>query len=199
MNMAAYNIRRKAQNADIEKHLATIENKVAESDQIINNLLFYSRLKSPHYEMIKIADIIEECAIAMEKQGKREAMLCINLEPIKDVIIEADPLQVREVFNNILNNAQDAVQPEKGRINIIAKNEDEYIKVVIEDNGEGISRDNLDRIFDPFFTTKSKGTGLGLSICRQIVNIHGGEIGVESELGKGTSISVSLPKQSEKG
>ncbi|MDD5491480.1 MAG: PAS domain S-box protein [bacterium] len=193
MSMAAHNIRRKANNQDIEKHLATIEKKVVESDQIINNLLFYSRLKSPHYEFFKISDIIDECTVLLAKQGKKETKINKKLDPIKNVQIEADPLQVKEVFNNILNNAVDAVPTGAGQIVVTAGNNEEYVKVTIEDNGNGIDPHNLDKIFDPFFTTKAKGTGLGLSVCKQIVNMHGGHISVQTELGKGTAVSVSLP------
>ena len=121
-----------------------------------------------------------------------------NLDSIKGITIEADPLQIREVFGNILNNAFDAIPAEKGQIKIMAENEDEFIKVTIEDSGVGIAKDILEKIFEPFFTTKAKGTGLGLSVCRQIINMHEGEIGVKSELGQGTSFIVRLPKKERK-
>jgi signal transduction histidine kinase len=85
--------------------------------------------------------------------------------------------------------------PEKGRIKILSENKDEFIKVVVEDNGTGIDEEILDKIFDPFFTTKAKGTGLGLTVCRHIINMHDGEINVNSKLGKGTSFIVSLLKK----
>lgn len=197
ISVAVHNIRRKAKMPDLDKHLDNINKKVMESDQIINNLLFYSRLKPPHFEPIRIAEIIEECMESLGKEVEKEVLITRNLKSIKDVLVEADPLQLREVFNNILNNAYDAVPPEKGRINILAENMGGSVKVVIEDNGHGIDKDILDKIFDPFFTTKAKGTGLGLSICKQIVTMHGGEISVESEPGKGTTISVRLPKKKD--
>ena len=199
INLAAHNIERKAGAPEIEKNLANIHKKVIEGDQIINNLLFYSRLRLPHYENIKIAEIIEEFAEACEKHSKKGIIVTTDLKPISDVMIAADPLQLREVFNNLLNNAQDAVQPEKGRISVLAKNEKDFIKLSIEDNGTGIERDDLVKIFDPFFSTKTKGTGLGLSISKHIIDMHGGEILVESEAGKGTIINVRLPKNKENG
>ncbi|MGE5197324.1 MAG: sensor histidine kinase, partial [Deltaproteobacteria bacterium] len=195
ISMAVHNIKRKAQNPDLDKHLVNIDKKVTESDQIINNLLFYSRLKPPRYENINISDILEECADLLEKQGRKDVKIIKNINPIKDLLIEADPIQIKEVFINILNNAQDAVPSVKGQIKIIAKNKDEFIEVTIEDNGAGIDKDILDKVFDPFFTTKAKGTGLGLSVCRQIVNMHEGEIGIKSEAGQGASITVRLPKK----
>jgi len=198
IQIAAANIKRKANNPELEKHLINIEKKIAESDQIINNLLFYSRLKQPHYESIKIIDIIKESTEAVEQKKKKQIMVIKNLDSLDGINIEADPFQIKEVFNNIFNNALDAVAYEKGEIKITAENEDEFIKLVIQDNGPGIDKGILDKIFDPFFTTKSKGTGLGLAVCKQIINMHHGEIGVKSELGQGTSIIVRLPKKERK-
>jgi signal transduction histidine kinase len=199
IQIAVHNIKRKVQNPnDIDKHIVNIDKKVGESDQIINNLLYYSRLKLPHYESIDIFDIIEECADVMEHQKEKEVTVTKNLDFLKGVSIEADSLQIKEVFNNILNNALDAIPAEKGQIKITAKNEEEFIKLIIEDNGHGVEKDNLDKVFDPFFTTKAKGTGLGLSVCKQIINMHDGEIEVKSELGQGTSVAVRLPKKERK-
>ncbi len=198
IQMAAANIKRKADNPDLDKHLANIAKKVGESDQIINNLLFYSRLKSPHYENISILDVIEDSINALEQKKKKEVAVVKNLDPLKGVSIEADPLQLAEVFNNVLNNALDALPAEKGQIRIAAENKKEFIKVSIEDTGSGIAKDILDKIFDPFFTTKAKGTGLGLSVCKQIINKHEGEIVVKSDPGRGTSVVIRLPKRANK-
>jgi signal transduction histidine kinase len=194
IGMAAHNIKRKANNPDLEKHLANIAKKVTESDLIINNLLFYSRIKPPHHEKVKPREILEECIDALKKQGKNGLSLQESLDPIRDTMIEADPVQLREIFNNVLNNARDAVQLKEGLIRITAQEEGRFLAVSVEDNGSGIGKDIVDRIFDPFFTTKAKGTGLGLAVCRQIVDMHQGEIRVKSEPGKGTSILVRLPK-----
>lgn len=192
--MATHNVRSKAKNPDIERHLGSIDRSVAESEQIIDNLLYYSRLKPPHYERINIFDILEECADGLDKKSKKEIMVIKKMESINGLLIEADPIQIKEVFNNILNNACDAVPSEKGQIKITAENEDKLIKVVIEDNGAGINQDILEKIFEPFFTTKAKGTGLGLAVCQQIIKAHGGEIGIKSDAGQGASFMVRLPK-----
>jgi signal transduction histidine kinase len=67
------------------------------------------------------------------------------------------------------------------------------VQIRISDTGVGIPADQLDKIFDPFFTTKREGTGLGLSVCHGIIHLHEGEIDVQSEAGKGTTVSVRLP------
>lgn len=194
IGMASFNIRRKAKNPDLDKHLANIEKKIYESDQIINNLLYYSRIKPPHYELVDICDIVKECAAEKKKQFKNMISISVMIKALKDALIGADPLQIREVFSNIIDNACDAVVARKGRIKITIIEEGSYIKVSIADNGQGIEKECLSRVFDPFFTTKAKGTGLGLSVCSQIITMHKGLIEIQSQSEKGTVVTISLPK-----
>lgn len=103
--------------------------------------------------------------------------------------------QLEQVFLNILKNSIDSFTACRGRIDISITTvvETSEIILVFADNGEGISQDKLNRIFDPFFTTKPKGTGIGLSICKQLIEMYGGRIEVDSELQAGTSVRVILP------
>ncbi len=195
ISMAAANIKTKAAGAPIERQLHTIEKKVGESDQIINNLLFYSRLRPPQCEKMEIHGILEECLDSLQAQLKKKIFIAKDLEPVKAVAISADPLQLKEVFNNLLNNAVDAVSDSEGSIEMHAAEEEQNVRVRIRDNGHGIDKRDLERIFDPFFTTKSKGTGLGLTVCNQIIEMHGGTIEVASLPGKGTTVTVTLPKK----
>ena len=113
---------------------------------------------------------------------------------MQDILIEADSLQMAEIFNNVLNNACDAIPPSTGKIEITGTLEEGAIKIVIKDNGAGIKPDDMDKVFDPFFTTKSKGTGLGLSVCLQIINLHEGKIELQSKEGEGTTVTITLPR-----
>lgn len=200
IQMATYNIRRKAQNPLLDKHMVTIENKVDESEQIISNLLFYSRIKPPRYENVHIYKIINECVgLVRRRFAKERISLNLELNSIKRINIEVDPLQIKEVFINVLNNAYEAVEKNTGHLEVRADNSNGYISLTVKDNGSGISEEDLSRIFDPFFTTKAKGTGLGLTVCRQIIHFHGGEISVSSVKGKGTEVKIDLPLKKENG
>ena len=109
-------------------------------------------------------------------------------------VIQADPVQLKQVFLNLLYNAIEAM-PDGGTIGVktIYDKNANTIKIEISDTGKGIDKGTLSDIFKPFFTTKSKKTGLGLAISRRIVEEHGGSISVASNPGSSTSFSVSMP------
>ncbi|MFA5500784.1 MAG: ATP-binding protein, partial [Candidatus Omnitrophota bacterium] len=194
--LAIANIKRKAGGPLLEKHITNIEKKIGESDNIISNLLFYSRIKPPQYESVNINNIIEECVEHVSEQYKsKEISLGIKIDKTKDILIKADPIQIKEVFSNILNNAADALPESGGKIEISAENKEGSIELSIKDNGIGIDKEHLDKIFEPFFTTKAKGTGLGLSVCKQVIELHDGIIKIESHPGKGTQVKIVLPKK----
>jgi PAS domain S-box-containing protein len=197
INMAVHNIMRKTDGARFAGHLARISKKVRESDQIIDNLLFYSRIRAPHYEDVDINPLIKECvesARRVSASGKRISFRK-KLHPTRHVLIQADPLQMAEVFNNILNNACDALPESGGVVEILTDSDEQSVRITFTDNGVGMDARDLQRIFDPFFTTKARGTGLGLTVCYQIVNLHDGTIEVESQPGKGTQVRVTLPRK----
>ncbi len=109
--------------------------------------------------------------------------------------IECSPSQINQVFLNIITNAAQAIESH-GEIVITTRLDDpEHVSIRIIDTGCGISPENLSKIRDPFFTTKEvgTGTGLGLSIVDEIIRSHGGELVVESQVGKGSAFTVVLP------
>lgn len=201
IKMAAYNITKKSKDPTLAKHLDNIDAKVDESDQIINNLLFYSRLQAPHYEQIEIYWILKESAD--HACGMRKHVSFVRqYKALKGLKVEVDALQMRELFNNVINNACDAVaDTPRGRIVLkgdVSEREGLFT-VTVRDNGTGIEKEYLDRVFDPFFSTKAKGTGLGLTVSSHIVNLHGGKMSVKSAKGRGTTVTISIPLRRKKG
>ncbi len=110
--------------------------------------------------------------------------------------IRCHPNQINQVFMNLLVNAAHAIDGQ-GAITIRTEAAGDTVRIHISDSGVGIPRENIEKIFDPGFTTKGVGvgTGLGLSICFKIAKDHGGSIGVQSEVGKGTTFTLTLPLQ----
>jgi len=198
IQLATYNIKRKAANPLLDKHLFNIEKKVSESGQIIDNLLFYSKLRPPKYEGVDIYDAVNDClALVKKRRPGQKILIYRDISRIKKLRVEADPLQIKEVFNNILNNAYDALPESRSRIEVAAGIDHRILVIRIKDNGEGMDEETIQRACDPFFTTKARGTGLGLAVCKQILNFHKGEISISSTKGIGTTVTVTLPVKRE--
>ncbi|MBN2531508.1 MAG: PAS domain S-box protein [Spirochaetales bacterium] len=192
---AIYNIKRKSQNIEIEKHIKNIKAKVEESEQIINNLLSYSKFKIPRRVEIPIFNFLNELFDdIISKNIKDNIALKRNFEVLKDTIIRIDPFQIREVLNNIVNNAYQSLPPADGCIEIMGSfSNNNQLYLHIKDNGKGIEKEDLEKIFNPFFTTRSKGTGLGLTICKELIKLHNGTIEIQSRKGQGTTVKITLP------
>ncbi len=117
------------------------------------------------------------------------------LIPDYSITIFADKSQLIRVFTNIIQNATQAIpEDRKGNISlVVSKVKDNYIRVTISDNGEGISKEKGEKLFQPYFTTKTSGTGLGLAMCKDIMEQFGGKITYESVEHEGTSFHIDLP------
>ena len=136
-------------------------------------MLEFARSDTSRHRTVQVNDIIESSMLIIEKDFNK-ASIEIHRNLAKDAKpITANPMQIQQVFLNILLNAKDAM-PEGGKVTVETENRDKYLIVNISDTGSGIAKEVLSKIFDPFFTTKvvGKGTGLGLSICYGIINAH---------------------------
>jgi signal transduction histidine kinase len=193
IQLAVFNIKKKIKEGVLfERSLETIEKKVSQSDKIISDLLSYSKLRAPHLEPVDLHALVLECIT--EAQTYRNNVSFGGTDSLKGISVEADPLQMQEVLTNLIHNAMDAVSDKKGNIEIYGGTDTKDIVLSFKDNGTGISQEDLENVFRPFFSTKPRGTGLGLAVCLQIVKMHGGSITIESDAGKGTMVTVRLPK-----
>lgn len=191
---AVFNVKRKNKDPALEKHLNNIEKKIIESDQIINNLLNYSNIKNPVFENININDLLEESIATLKTRFfKNEIIIEKKTDMLKDKLIKIDPLQIKEVLANILNNSCEALPQDKGKIVIKGNIKDNFAVISIRDNGKGIEKKDIEHIFEPFFTKKTKGTGLGLSICKDMIELHNGKIFIKSKKNIGTTLTINLP------
>ncbi|MFP4472519.1 MAG: PAS domain-containing protein [Candidatus Omnitrophota bacterium] len=195
ISMAVFNLQRKIKQDSARKNLKSIESKVIEGERIIENLLFYSRLRTPDYGRVRLQNLVLHCVEGTRiKPGNGNIdFQTKKIGMIRDLVIDADEHQLKEVFFNLLNNAADAVDSESGCIEIGARKSGNTVQVVIKDNGCGIPPDTLEKIRDPFVTTKARGTGLGLTVCDQIIGFHNGTLDIDSREGEGTTMTVILP------
>ena len=155
----------------------------------------FAQMPKSQNEVIDLNEVLTGIAALFEK----EENVHINLRTYAGkALVLADKNQMISVFNNLIKNAIQSVQEgTKAQIDIEIKEKEGNIKVIVTDNGSGISPDSYDKVFVPNFTTKSSGTGLGLAICKQIIETAHGDIWFVSEVGKGTSFYVSLPQFKE--
>ncbi len=163
--------------------------------RIVSELRDYSRIDSSEKSLCNIRDcIMDSLSIANPEIKRNSIKLDLNFSETSD--IECYPAQLNQVFLNMIINAVQATG-EMGNIIITLYEKEKLIFVEIEDNGTGIIDENKSKIFEPFFTTKpqGKGVGLGLSLSYKIIkDMHKGEIRFESNTGKGTKFTISIPK-----
>jgi len=163
---------------------------------IVQNLKNFSRVDNNEIELTSINDCLDTTLNIIHNELKYKAEISKEYGDLPQV--KGSAQQLNQVFMNILVNAAQAIQ-KKGAISIRTWREENNVLVSIADTGCGIPQQDLSRIFDPFFTTKEvgNGTGLGMSITYDIIKKHNGTITVESEVGKGTTFTVSLPVAEE--
>ncbi|HCZ12485.1 MAG TPA: hypothetical protein DHV16_09605 [Nitrospiraceae bacterium] len=183
---------------EVRRYLTQISDETGRVGHIVADLLAFSRRSAPRRVDADLKNLI---GLMMSIIGHKLKLMNvrIDLDLVEEVPpVLCDPTQIQQVLINLVMNAAEASQGKPdGRIVIRSSLDRERGRVVlcVDDNGDGIPAENLDKIFDPFFTTKGegKGVGLGLAVVYGIVEAHGGEIQVRSTVGIGTTITVSLP------
>jgi len=160
---------------------------------IVLDLKNFSRMEEMVLTQFDIPREIDTTLNILNNKYKNRITVVKNYAP-NTPKIEAYGGQLNQVFMNILDNAQDAMA-DVGTLTINTYKDEQNVKIEFIDTGSGIPEENLKKIFDPFFTTKAvgKGTGLGMSISYRVINDHNGKIEVESEVGKGTKFTITLP------
>jgi signal transduction histidine kinase/ligand-binding sensor domain-containing protein len=182
---------------EIDNLLEGIEEGATRASQIVKGLRSFSRLDQEKIQFYDIHEGIDSTLTLLHNKIKNRITVKKEYGDFKG--LECYPGKLNQVIMNILTNSIQAID-DKGEIIIQTVSSDIAIKIIIKDNGKGMTPEVKKRIFDPFYTTKDvgKGTGLGLSISYGIIEQHNGDIDVISEPGKGTEFIISLPiKQSE--
>ena len=163
-------------------------------NQIITELLDSTKPLDLVLENLKIESIIEDSLlIAMDRISLMKIKLTKNFPKISPRIL-ADGPRLKVAFLNILINAIEAMESNKGELTIRIDENNASVSVLIKDNGKGIPNEYLTKLFEPYFTLKKNGMGLGLSSAYSIIQSHEGTINVESRVDQGTSFIIELPK-----
>ncbi|MCI0468617.1 MAG: ATP-binding protein, partial [Nitrospirae bacterium] len=177
--------------------LSDIYSYAAKVSSLVQDLLIFSRHHSAEFVQMDLNAMINNVLVMLNNEIEISACSIHKNIPLSLPKVKGDHDRLEQVFRNLLSNAIDAM-PNGGNIYINAcraKKKDGFIEISVRDEGTGIDEENIHKVFDPFFTTKKlgKGTGLGLSICYGIIKSHGGDISVESVMGKGSVFSILLP------
>ena len=182
-------------DAQQQEDLEMIIREATRCKTIVNDLLNFSRQNEVMAQETDLNQLLAELAQEAEKQELYESVSMVtNLDPNLRHI-QADPLQLRQVFLNLMSNAAEAM-PGGGTLTLTTRQGPArgLVTAEVQDTGVGISEENMKKIFTPFFTTKpiGRGTGLGLAIIYGIVKMHRGQISLQSQPGKGTKFTITL-------
>ena len=179
--------------AELRDLIDTSADEVKRLDHIIDQFLKAIRPSQPQLEPTDVNALVKESMRFLEPEIKdRGISLTMELRSALPPL-QLDPDQIKQAFYNVVKNASQATDP-GGSITVRSDLNDEHVSVIFTDTGGGISASEMSDVFQPYFTTKKSGTGLGLLIIRRIIREHGGDIKISSEEGKGTSVTISLPR-----
>lgn len=171
--------------------------------EYIREALFFSENLRPDFQTGRLDVLVHE-TVEIARQNKRKGKeIEYSVRLAGEIVLEMDRVLISRLLSNLISNAVDA-SPQVGKIEVeiirLVKTDAErdWFRVRVTDHGTGIAAENLDRIFQPYFSTKktgdeNRGFGLGLAICRKIATLHGGNLFVSSEVGRGTTVNLDLP------
>lgn len=189
-------------DAELKETMKKVEEATVRADRIVHTLLRFARPADLKTEKIRPEDMINETISFLKYRAPVSNIKITTNFMNEKVFVNVDKNQIQQVLFNLLMNAVEAMPPEGGTICVKTDKTAhrdfpaaQVCVIEVSDTGTGITRDNLKRMFEPFFTTKrdKKGTGLGLPVSKTIVNNHKGDMVIESEEGKGTTVRVTLP------
>ncbi len=181
---------------DIIQAINIIKDRTVKLGVFTENVLKVTRIPTPVKELLPAKEILERIISFLKGDLEREH-IAITLRDIQnDLMVFADPVQLELMLTNLIKNSILALRGRDNSAILINISQTNGVKtIVVEDNGIGIKRANLDKIFMPFFTTSKGGHGLGLSIVRQMMELHNGSISCESEPNELTRFILEFPNQ----
>ncbi len=177
--------------ASSHERLEVVEREVTRMQEILQNYLSFTRpLQGVSPERVELGPLVSDTLVVLSARADDAQ---VRLYAQGDAAIEADPRRLKEALLNLVANAIEATPP-GGEVEVEVRPAAEEAEIVIRDTGRGMAAETLRRIGTPFFTTRDDGTGLGVVLARSVITQHGGSMRYESEPGKGTRVSVALPR-----
>ena len=178
-------------------HVSVIESEVRRLDEVVQGFLKFTRPDELRLQPVPVASLVSDILPVIQPEADRRKIAVETSCPESVHAVNGDEAMLRQVLLNLAINASQAM-PDGGTLRIACADAPRgRVEIRVSDTGVGISQEHLGKIFDLYFTTKDEGTGLGLSMVYRIVQMHDGEIDVESTPGRGTTFTVLLPRAAE--
>jgi len=180
---------------EARRKLSLIQEAVARLEKFLGDLAAFTRTAPTQKVAGDLMAVIREVAELMDGAFKAAGVAFQLQAPPQVPPFPFDPGQIRQVLINLFKNGLEAM-PQEGRLTVGVDVQEEDVLLTVADTGCGIPPEHMKDLFTPFFSTKEKGTGLGLTICRGLIEQHQGEIRIESEVNRGTTCVIRLPRSS---
>ena len=172
--------------------LTEVLGQIGRLDATVKDLLQYARPTPPQAAKVAIDSLVNRVLTVLHEEPALQSIRMKYEKAPADTVIYADDRQIEQLLINLLINAAHA-SDEGGVVLLSIVPHAGDIRLIVKDQGKGMAPEVRDKAFEAFFTTKARGTGLGLPICRRIAEVHGGDITIDSEPGRGTTVTVTLP------
>jgi signal transduction histidine kinase len=178
-------------NGEVSSYVVTIEQETARLEKLTTGMLAFARQAPPQRKDVEVSFLLEDaCSEVKGDFQERGIQLVCHCKEVSQASVDTD--RIRQALVNLLQNALHA-SPKGATVKVVAQNNSGLLLISVEDEGEGIPKELIEKALLPFFTTKPKGTGLGLPITSRIVREHGGELKLERLQGKGTRVTLEIP------
>ena len=180
---------------------STLLAEIANLKAIVSRFSEFSRMPQPRFQQVRLNELVQDSVRLFQSQltapGRPPIECRLELDPALE-LIAADPELLHRALSNLILNAIDAM-PNGGTLTLRTRQQEDRVYVEVSDTGPGLTSQEREQLFTPYFTTKQHGTGLGLAFVQSVVSDHGGRISVRSKAGAGTTFSVELPRNAQKG
>lgn len=188
-------LKKESQNQEI---IQGIIEEINGMNRIITEFLAFARPTDINASAVSLPELLGSIIQSFSKRFEDSGITVKTDFSASAPVIMADDLLLRQAFQNLVQNAIEAIPDRGGEIVLTVRTAKPFLEIGIKDNGIGIPKEKIGKIYTPFFTTKERGTGLGLALVQKIIVYHGGKIEVDSQPGIGTTFSVFLPLHPEK-
>ncbi|MDQ6477337.1 ATP-binding protein [Dyadobacter sp. LHD-138] len=192
VNLSAEQLEMELADEDLKFYTQIIKRNCMRINDLITQLLQPSSSTEVNLIETSIHGVLDEAITTALDRMQLKRIQIVKSYAEEDFVIPLDSVSLHMAFLNLITNAIEAMQEDRGILRITTRLQSDSLQVIFADNGSGISEENMDKVFEPYFTGKKNGMGLGLATTLNILHMHHGRIDVQSEVGAGTTFTVSF-------